>query len=300
MRYCKKCGAEITDGSSFCKKCGNPVQKPSKQESGKKKWVFAICSGIVICAAGITGIFFATGVLGGKGDVGQTGNDISMETGQEENVSESSVKGMEQSADEKTSEPPSQSGNKDDSAREKELLAKGGWKGQTFQKLGCYVMGDWVHKHEAEPEYDYEESDYVWYCYPDFDEDLEEEDCVSERIISISANDNDILVTEENIEYLLGSWEMEDWKLVKEDEQLYIYTQECFDDPDLRRSSPVLSVCVFVKDTYKVYTIRFSSSYLYGDMSEAEDGGKIGPDFGDIAKSKTYKAFIDTIQYLGE
>lgn len=210
MRYCKKCGAEITDGSSFCKKCGNPVQKPSKQESGKKKWVFAICSGIVICAEGITGIFFATGVLGGKGDVGQTGNDISME------------------------------------------------------------------------------------------ENMGEEDCERDAKISIDARDNDILVTEENIEYLLGSWEMEDWKLVKEDEELYIYTQERFDDPDLHAFAPVLSVCVFVKDTYRVYTIGFSLFYLYANTSESEDGGKIGPDFGDIAKSKTYKAFIDTIQYLGE
>lgn len=316
MRYCKNCGAEIADGISFCKKCGTPVGKVPKQENKKKKWIFAISSGVILCVAVTVGVLFAVGIFGGKDDLVQTGNDVSAgteQTGQEEvsgDSSENSAKDedVKEDMDEKTSEQDAQSKNRRDSTRGKELLVDEGWKGQTFQQLGCYVMGDWIQKIEEETEYEYEESDYVSYCYPNYGETLEEAEedaigedyCVRDGTIGISADDNDILITEENVEYILGSREMDDWNLAKEDENLYIYDKDWSDNPDLHAYAPALTVCVFVKNTYRVYSIRFSLFFLYNYSCECENKGKGGEGFGDFAKSETYKAFINTIQYLGE
>lgn len=75
MKYCKKCGAEIPEGVNFCEKCGNSVGQAPKQKSGKKKWVIAISSGVIVLAVGIVGGLFATGVIGGKDNVVQTSTD---------------------------------------------------------------------------------------------------------------------------------------------------------------------------------------------------------------------------------
>lgn len=72
MKYCKNCGTELAEGAGFCEKCGNPVGQMSKQGSGKKKWVLAISSGVVILAVAIVGGLFAMGVIGGKDKVVQT------------------------------------------------------------------------------------------------------------------------------------------------------------------------------------------------------------------------------------
>lgn len=313
MRYCKNCGAEIADGISFCKKCGTPVGKVPKQENKKKKWIFAISSGVILCVAVTVGVLFAVGIFGGKDDLVQTDNDVAAGTeqaGQEEasgDSSENSSKDedVKQDVDEKTSEQDAQSKNRRDSTRGKELLVDEGWKGQTFQQLGCYVMGDWIQKIEEETEYEYEESDYVSYCYPDYGETLEEAEeeaigadyCVREGTIRISANDNDILITEENMEYILGSREMDDWNLAKEDGNLYIYDKDLTDRTNFHMYDDALSVCVFVKNTYLVYSIDFSYIFECNYFSEREAEGK-GEKYFD--KSETYKAFINTIQYLGE
>lgn len=75
MKYCKKCGSEIPEGVSFCEICGNPVGQAPKQGSGKKKWVLAIGSGVIILAVAMVGALFATGVIGGKDNVAETGTD---------------------------------------------------------------------------------------------------------------------------------------------------------------------------------------------------------------------------------
>lgn len=75
MKYCKKCGAEIPEGVSFCEKCGNPVGEVPKQGSGKKKWVFAISSGVIILAVAVVGGLYVTGIIGGKDNVVQTSTD---------------------------------------------------------------------------------------------------------------------------------------------------------------------------------------------------------------------------------
>ena len=258
------------------------------------------------------GVLFAVGIFGGKDDLVQTDNDVSAgteQTGQEEvsgDSSENSAKDedVKEDMDEKTSEQDAQSKNRRDSTRGKELLVDEGWKGQTFQQLGCYVMGDWIQKIEEDTEYEYEESDYVTYCYPDDDETLEEakEDaidadyCVRAGTIGISADDNDILITEENMEYILGDREMDDWNLAKEDENLYVYDRDLTDSPNYHMGTALL-VCVFVKNTYLVYTIDFSYIFKCNYFSEREAEGKSEKYF---AKSETYKAFINTIQYLGE
>lgn len=312
MRYCKNCGAEIADGISFCKKCGTPVGKVPKQENKKKKWIFAISSGVILCVAVTVGVLFTVGIFGGKDDLVQTDNDVAAgtkQTGQEEvsgDSSENSSKDedVKQDMDEKTSEQDAQSKNRRDSAKGKELLVDEGWKGQTFQKLGCYVMGDWIQRIEEDTEYEFEDSDYVTYCYPDDDETLEEakEDaidadyCVRAGTIGISADDNDILITEENMEYILGDREMDAWNLAKEDENLYVYDRDLTDSPNYHMGT-ALSVCVFVKNTYLVYSIDFSYIFECNYFSEREAKGK-GEKY--FAKSETYKAFINTIQYLGE
>lgn len=75
MKYCKKCGSEIPEGVSFCEKCGNPVGQAPKQGSGKKKWVLAISSGVIILAIATVGVLFATGIIGGKDKEVQTSTD---------------------------------------------------------------------------------------------------------------------------------------------------------------------------------------------------------------------------------
>lgn len=75
MKYCKKCGAEIPEGVNFCEKCGNPVGQVPKQGNGKKKWIFAISSGVIILAVAMVGVLFATGVIGGKDNVVETSTD---------------------------------------------------------------------------------------------------------------------------------------------------------------------------------------------------------------------------------
>lgn len=75
MKYCKKCGSEIPEGVSFCETCGNPVGQAPKQGSGKKKWILAIGSGVIILAVAVVGALFATGVIGGKDNVEETGTD---------------------------------------------------------------------------------------------------------------------------------------------------------------------------------------------------------------------------------
>ncbi|MCM1236148.1 MAG: zinc-ribbon domain-containing protein, partial [Ruminococcus flavefaciens] len=83
MRYCKKCGAELPEGVSFCEKCGNPVGQVPKQGKGKKKWVIAISSGVVIIlAVAIVGVLFAKDVIGGTDNAVQTdaGTVVSTET----------------------------------------------------------------------------------------------------------------------------------------------------------------------------------------------------------------------------
>ena len=259
------------------------------------------------------GVLFAVGIFGGKDDLVQTDNDVvagTEQAGQEEISGDSSEnsskdKNVKQDMDEKTSEQDTQSKNRRDSTRGKELLVDEGWKGQTFQKLGCYVMGDWIQKIEEDTEYEYEESDYVTYCYPDDDETLEEakEDaidadyCVRAGTIGISADDNDILITEENMEYILGDREMDDWNLAKEDENLYIYDKDLTDSTNFHMYGTALSVYIFVKNTYWVYSIDFSDIFECNYFSEREAEGKSEKYF---AKSETYKAFINTIQYLGE
>lgn len=75
MKYCKNCGTELAEGAGFCEKCGNPVGQMSKQGSGKKKWVLAISSGVIILAVATVGVLFAMGVIGGKDKVVQTSTD---------------------------------------------------------------------------------------------------------------------------------------------------------------------------------------------------------------------------------
>lgn len=72
MKYCKKCGAELAEGVSFCEKCGNPVGQMPKRGKGKKKWILAISSGVIILAVAVVGGLFATGIIRGKGDVAET------------------------------------------------------------------------------------------------------------------------------------------------------------------------------------------------------------------------------------
>lgn len=81
MRYCKKCGAEIPEGAGFCEKCGNPVGGMQKQGNGKKKWILAISSGVIILAVATVGALFAMGVIGGKDDVVQTDADATVPQG---------------------------------------------------------------------------------------------------------------------------------------------------------------------------------------------------------------------------
>ncbi len=73
MKYCKNCGTELAEGAGFCEKCGNPVGQTPKQGNTKKKWVFAISSGVIILAVAIVGGLFAMGVIGDK--VVQTSTD---------------------------------------------------------------------------------------------------------------------------------------------------------------------------------------------------------------------------------
>lgn len=81
MKYCKKCGAELPESAVFCEKCGNPVGGMQKQGNGKKKWILAISSGVIILAVATVGVLFAMGVIGGKDDVVQTDADATVPQG---------------------------------------------------------------------------------------------------------------------------------------------------------------------------------------------------------------------------
>lgn len=81
MKYCKKCGAELPESAVFCEKCGNPVGGMQKQGNGKKKWILAISSGVIILAVATVGVLFAMGVIGGKDDVVQTDADVTVPQG---------------------------------------------------------------------------------------------------------------------------------------------------------------------------------------------------------------------------
>ncbi len=73
MKYCKKCGAELPEGAGFCEKCGNPVGEAAKRGRSKKKWILAVSLGVIVLAAATVEILAVTGVIGGNGDVAQTG-----------------------------------------------------------------------------------------------------------------------------------------------------------------------------------------------------------------------------------
>ena len=61
MRYCTKCGAEMSDDSKFCAKCGSPLSKGSlsgysssgvsANESGKSKKMIFVGGGAAVVLA---------------------------------------------------------------------------------------------------------------------------------------------------------------------------------------------------------------------------------------------------------
>ncbi|NLJ31525.1 MAG: zinc ribbon domain-containing protein [Clostridiales bacterium] len=84
-RFCKKCGAEISDGAKFCKKCGaeifrpqNPAQQqppqpaaaPAGRKSGKVPMKILIPAAAAVLAAAL-GIVFLPRVLGGSDPFGK-------------------------------------------------------------------------------------------------------------------------------------------------------------------------------------------------------------------------------------
>lgn len=70
--YCKKCGAEIQDEDRFCKKCGNPTQDIPKKKR-KKGIIIGGCAGGIVLV--VTGILFATGIIGSRSEVAPTNNN---------------------------------------------------------------------------------------------------------------------------------------------------------------------------------------------------------------------------------
>lgn len=93
MKYCKKCGAELPDGASFCEKCGNPIQGTAKK-SKKKKLIVCGCVGVIVLAIAVTGVLYATGMIGGKGEAVQADVDTVVPT-EMPSVTEEAIGGTE-------------------------------------------------------------------------------------------------------------------------------------------------------------------------------------------------------------
>ena len=105
--FCRKCGAEIPEGSRFCGRCGTPVEeKPAVSEEWKnessvvegqsksrKPLITGVCSGVLLLTVG-TATLFATGVFGGKDET----KEVVAET--EESDKEQEVESEETKLDE--------------------------------------------------------------------------------------------------------------------------------------------------------------------------------------------------------
>lgn len=73
MKYCEKCGAEISENSRYCEKCGNKVNmdSESRMRKGRKQQVTAIIA-IFIVVIAIAGIWRKLG----RDEVKETSADI--------------------------------------------------------------------------------------------------------------------------------------------------------------------------------------------------------------------------------
>lgn len=66
MKYCKKCGAEISESASFCGNCGNPVGNTPKFGLERKKGIIVGGIGVIMLAVAVVMVLFAKGVFFGK------------------------------------------------------------------------------------------------------------------------------------------------------------------------------------------------------------------------------------------
>lgn len=69
MKYCTKCGTQVSDDSKFCTKCGNKLNGEPAESPSKSKKPMLAGVGVVLVVL-VVAVLFVTGVMGGKAKVG--------------------------------------------------------------------------------------------------------------------------------------------------------------------------------------------------------------------------------------
>lgn len=66
-RVCRKCGSVLSEGQKFCMHCGCPVNDVgSAVEKKKRRWIWLLCTGILVIGVGCLLLFF---FIGSKSDM---------------------------------------------------------------------------------------------------------------------------------------------------------------------------------------------------------------------------------------
>ena len=93
MKYCKKCGKQVSDATVFCPSCNEPVASTSEssqfipnsedyyiiKSSAKKSrtiMILAVCSLLFCCCSGYIGLLFTAGVFVMARNLNIPGEDV--------------------------------------------------------------------------------------------------------------------------------------------------------------------------------------------------------------------------------